>query len=213
MPQQTLTVAREKTTVVLILDGARLVDLPWQAADDLQKALRIQVRAARAYQRGYETVSVEVSVGSKLSIRHEAGAVLVIGAGRLLFGMPPAVAERLWRAILIQARKAEEIVKADQIALDHALLIRAGVPFGLSNHPKIVAEATKEAVHNRTLRRAIPSIRSTEVFGTPAISQTEPSKVDQLRQVLSRMPPEERRRAIQNFNAGMYAPQDQPKGN
>jgi hypothetical protein len=200
MPIQTLSVAREKTVVALILNGRRVMAMPWQTADELRLAIREQTRAARA---GTVTAEITIRSGSAvLSVRHEGGLVLLIGDGRLLIDMPPIIAERLWRSILVQARKAEEVAKAGQIALDQALLIRSGAFFGLTDHPVIRAEAIKEAGHNRLLRSAIPSIRSTEVFGVPVVSHETRSPYLQLRDLAARMPRDQRRAVLATLAKG-----------
>lgn len=63
---------------------------------------------------------------------------------------------------------------AEQIAVDSAILIRAGVPLGLSNNPKILDMAKTEAESNRDLRRYMPGIKSEVQFGTPAIKSPTP---------------------------------------
>lgn len=89
--------------------------------------------------------------------------------------MPWNVAEDLYRAILIQTRKAETFAKANQIIFDQALLMRAGASVGLSNNPAVIKTAINEAAHNATLRRYMKpkfeGIQSQETFGTPRIVQ------------------------------------------
>jgi hypothetical protein len=76
-------------------------------------------------------------------------------------------------AIRTQAKKAEELAHAPGIIADQALVIRKGLPFGLTSHPGMLREAVKEAAWGRWLRRALPGgIRSTAVVGTPAVIQT-----------------------------------------
>ena len=69
----------------------------------------------------------------------------------------------------MKARESEEYQKANQIIYDNALLQRAGIPVGLSDHPKIKEESVKEALYNRDLRRWLPSIRKTVDSGIGAI--------------------------------------------
>jgi len=75
-------------------------------------------------------------------------------------------------ALLIQAGlKAEEEAKAQSIALDHAILPRAGVRVGLSDRRDIQDEAGKLAAWDGDLRRYMPnSIRSEASLGTPTIT-------------------------------------------
>ena len=79
-------------------------------------------------------------------------------------------AEEVARAIMACARRAEEVAKASIIARDAAILLRAGVPLGLSNDPRIVEEAVKQAIHDRDLRRYLPGdVKSSEVVGVPIV--------------------------------------------
>lgn len=81
-------------------------------------------------------------------------------------------------ALLEKASMAEEHARANEIILDSAILLRAGVPIGLSSNPKIQAEARKEAVWNRDLRRYMRGggIASGEQFGAPTITQHPPAR-------------------------------------
>lgn len=113
MTTHTTTVRQSGTRVTLVLDGAWIGDLPWQAALDLAEALRTQ------------------------------------------------------------AKRAEEWDKASKIAADQAVLLRAGIPLGLTSHPTIQAEAAKLAAWDRDLRRYLPGgVRSQAAVGTPSIRQS-----------------------------------------
>lgn len=106
-----------------------------------------------------------------ITIRQEGPNVLLIADGKLVSIMPWDAAQEVAKAMLSQAKKAEEIAKADSIIMDNAILLRAGVPIGLSSHPKIRDETKKEAVHNRDLRRYMPNVKSLELFHPPTIKQ------------------------------------------
>lgn len=106
-------------------------------------------------------------------IRHEGARVIVIREGQAVLDLPWGAALEIGKALIAQARKAEEIVEAGHVIADHALLTRLGVPVGLSNNPLIKAEAWKEAQWNTDLRRSIPrgiGIPSGEAVGTPTLS-------------------------------------------
>ena len=81
----------------------------------------------------------------RVSIRQEDTRVLVIEDGRAVFDMPWEAALELAKAITAQAKKAEEIAKADQVIEDAAVLMRSGAPFGLSNNRDILKAAKQEA--------------------------------------------------------------------
>ena len=103
-------------------------------------------------------------------MRQEGTHVLVIQNGRAVLDLPWEAAVALSRALRVKAKDAEELAKADIVARDAALLLRAGVPIGLTSHGKIRDEAVKLAVSDRGLRRALPGgIRSREMLGRPAV--------------------------------------------
>jgi len=110
-----------------------------------------------------------------IQIKQEGGRVLLGNRDKMVADMPWDAAIQVAKAIMSQAKKAEEYAKANQIIFDHALLTRVGFPVGLSNNPKIITEVKKEAVSNRDLRRYLPGgVKSGEVFGTPTITQGLP---------------------------------------
>lgn len=114
------------------------------------------------------------------TIKQDGIDIVIVMDGRRVLDLPWDAALQLARAITIQARRIEEQVKALDIIDDQAFLIRSGAPFGLTNHPDLIAEAKKEAAHNPKLRKQIPfvsdSIRSKGVVGTPTIIQHKPKE-------------------------------------
>lgn len=111
----------------------------------------------------------------EVTVRRDGDTVLLLKGGRLLLALPWDAADALARALTIQAREAEELVKALGIAYDSAILLRAGVPLGLSSHPGILAEARQLAAWDSNLRRHMPGgIKSEEQFGRPAIVMHPP---------------------------------------
>jgi hypothetical protein len=104
-------------------------------------------------------------------VRREGARVLVIEDGQAILDLPWQAADDLARALTVQARRAEEEARAEQIVGDQALLIRAGAPFGLTNRPDLLAEAAKEAAWNSRLRRYLPGVPSGEQWGTPTIAK------------------------------------------
>ncbi len=111
---------------------------------------------------------------ASVRVRQEGTKVLMVIDGRAS-EMPPEAARLLARALIEKAAAAEELARVDSVILDSALLLRIGVPIGLTKHPKILEEARKEAVTNRDLRRYAPGgVRSSEQFGAPRITQTPP---------------------------------------
>lgn len=88
-----------------------------------------------------------------LSIRQEGEKVLVIWNGRLLFEMPWQAALELSSALYQKAKLAEEVAKAEQVAQDSAILLRA-TGMALTNNPDILDQANQIATHD--LKRYIP---------------------------------------------------------
>lgn len=116
------------------------------------------------------------TTNNKAIVRQEGTRVLFIVNGHGV-EMSWQAAEKLGRALVSKARLAEELAKAEAIAADDAILLRAGFPLGLTNHPKIRAESRKLAEHDRNLRRYMPGgIRSKVHFGAPTIIQGPPPK-------------------------------------
>jgi len=111
----------------------------------------------------------------QLRIRQNGNQVQLIYNGKCI--------EMPWQAALEVAGHIKSIAKLAEaedahegLILDTAIRHRAGVPMGMSNDPRIKAEAKKEAAWNRDLRRymPVPSVASKEVFGVPTIKQTPP---------------------------------------
>jgi hypothetical protein len=109
----------------------------------------------------------------KTIISQDGTRVAITIDGSYIESMPWQAALELARAITTQAKRAEEWDRALSIAQDQALLLRAGVPIGLSGNPAIKAEAAKQAAWDRDLRRYLTGgVRSNEIVGAPVIRQT-----------------------------------------
>jgi len=118
-----------------------------------------------------------VSTTDHITIRREGTRVLLLKNGVLIADMPYDAALQISRAMQVKAKDAEELVKANAIIADSALLLRTGFPIGLSNNPDIIRESIKEAVNNRILRRALPGgVKSQAVVGRPSIIQHAPRR-------------------------------------
>lgn len=87
--------------------------------------------------------------------------------------IPWEAADEIAKALTTKARQAEEEEKALLIVQDNALLLRAGVPIGLSNRKDIQQESAFVAQFDNKLRKHLPGgVKSTEVFGTPSVRRT-----------------------------------------
>ena len=113
----------------------------------------------------------------KVDVRLEGDRVVVIENGEMKLNLAAEHADLVADAMKAQCRRREEIKNAPAIALDQALLLRKGIPLGLTSHPKIQAEAAKEAAWNRDLRRYLPGgVKSHEQVGTPAVVRHPPPR-------------------------------------
>lgn len=111
------------------------------------------------------------------TVRQEGTHVILIQDGRAVLALPWDGALELARAIYSQAKRAEELANADAIATDQAILLRLGVPLGLSKRRDIQQEAQRRAAWDSGLRRYINgkrargtnNMKATPVVGTPTI--------------------------------------------
>lgn len=118
---------------------------------------------------------------SRLRILQDADHVLLLHDGRLIGRLPWQTAQALSGALRSVASQAEEWSVAERIAADQALLLRRGVPLGLTNSARIRAAADQLSQWDRSLRRIVPATRgisSKEAFGVPEIRNAEKTGQD-----------------------------------
>lgn len=151
------TVGRRGLKVLLVLayTGSVLPDLcgyelGWKSADALAARMR------------------ELMAGP-----HEQPGCIRLDLPSRTFVMPVKLASALWTALVGKAREVEEQEKAEAVAFDEAVLLRSGVPIGLSDDSKILEEAKKLAAWDPDLRRYIPSVPSSEVLGRPLVALSQ----------------------------------------
>lgn len=109
-----------------------------------------------------------------VTMGRDGDRVLLTIDGRTI-AIPWEHADEIARGLTVKARQAEEEQKALGIAADNALLLRVGVPLGLTSRPDILAESAHIAQYDRDLRRHLPGgVRSQEAFGTPSVIRHEP---------------------------------------
>jgi len=111
---------------------------------------------------------------AKVIVRQEGMTIQVLRDGKLILEMPYDAALEVSKAIYTQAKKGEEIAERETIITDQAILTRIGANFGLTSHPHLLKEATKEAAWNSKLRRYIPlgragGIKSQSIVGAPSL--------------------------------------------
>ena len=114
-------------------------------------------------------------VRQEATVRQDDERVLLIVNGRCVLNQPWDGALEIGRALIAQGRRAEEIAKAAGVILDHAILVRAGVPIGLAVDPRIREEAEKTAVSDSSLRRYMPGgVKSKSSVGAPSVKRHRP---------------------------------------
>lgn len=108
-----------------------------------------------------------------VQIKQDGLDVVIVHKERAIV-MPYQAALEVAKAIIFKAKKCEEIALALKIAKDEAILIRAGIPIGLTNHPDIKKEAMQMAQHDSKLRRFMPlkGVQTGEHVGTPSLKGT-----------------------------------------
>lgn len=123
---------------------------------------------------GADAVARELALQAAL-VDGEGLCVLNLGAD--FIQMETSVARQIARMLTEAVRRVEELEQAERIAMDSAILLRAGSNFALSNNPKIIGEATKLAAWDGDLRRYMPGgVQSQEAMGTPSIIVHPPRK-------------------------------------
>jgi hypothetical protein len=111
----------------------------------------------------------------EVQVARDGSHVVLVQNRQRIFSLPWDATLMVAKAMMIQARRIEEELKATQIAFDQGLLIRKGIPFGLTSNPRIFQDAVKEALYNPTLRKAMPfGIKSQEAVGAPALIKHKP---------------------------------------
>jgi hypothetical protein len=113
----------------------------------------------------------------KVDMKVEGKFVLVQfsdGAKSFVLQLEAPMAIELSRHLYSAGKKAEEFMNAEQLILDGAVAMRAGLPFSFSSNQKIIDEAAKEAAWNTDLRRFMAGgVKSEEKFGLPSITNTK----------------------------------------
>lgn len=185
----TVTFPIEGTTVLWCTNGVRVCAMHPQTARELGRALQRPKLCQPP---------------APFAFREDLGRLVILGDGRILADAPFDIAAKLGAILIGQAGLAEEIENATKVPVsfaegapssiiaDQALATRSGAPFGLTNHPKILDEAKKEAFENRDLRRYMPEMRGTAMIGAPTVRQFSPDPKQAAREKLASLSPDER---------------------
>lgn len=106
-------------------------------------------------------------------IRHEDKVCILIN-GKLAADLPAEVALQMGAGLIAKGREIMNDRDPEKQIIDQAILMRAGIVIGLSDNPKVLSEALKEAQWHSGLRRYMPhatGIASSEVVGTPTVKR------------------------------------------
>jgi hypothetical protein len=111
---------------------------------------------------------------AEFRVRQEGDRVYLVINDQCVADLQWDAAQALWQALRVKTLEAEEYAKANQVALDSAILLRAGARMVLSSNSKIVDEAKTLAAHDSRLRACMPHIKSQEAFGAPTLISLPP---------------------------------------
>lgn len=115
---------------------------------------------------------------ARLTIQQNGTEVVMLFNGRRICSLPWGHALQVARALTIQARRAEEVEKHEQVSFDHGLMLRTGAPFGIAFNRTIRQIGEHKAAWHRSLRRYLPGgVKSQEKLGTPIVTHSKPKGV------------------------------------
>src|SRR5262245_174042 len=110
---------------------------------------------------------------ASVTVGQDDGQVYLVQDGKVVLAVPWEAAREIARTLFTKAGEAEEQARANQIAYEQAILLRKGVPFGLTTNPAIQQEAASLAQYDDNLRRYLPGgVRAQSIVGTPTIITT-----------------------------------------
>src|SRR5690348_5295636 len=134
-----VSVRRELSLVVLVVEGQRAAELGCAAARAACDALRPHARGEGIEETRVGSGVHQLAFRTQPKLADEAeDMVLCIASGRLLWDAPVSIANKIWLALCsLQRRLAEEQpANAERIAFDGGLLLRTDAWFGLTDNPK-----------------------------------------------------------------------------
>jgi hypothetical protein len=167
-----LNVRSKGEQCALFADGRLLFQAPWRDFDAVVEGMRRITRRVSTHEHG-----------SGIEMRADGDSV-VLSVGRWSSACKMSEFSALASAMHQMARTAESQNNAvlNQQVADGALLARVGLPFGLSDNPRVKDAIANTVAHDRTLRRAIPFATVAKIPGTPRVRHV--SNVEAL-QILS----------------------------
>ncbi len=109
-----------------------------------------------------------------LTIRSVKDKVIILLDGKLIATLPWEAAKQLSEAIKVQALLSEEYANADKVALDQAMMVRAGFPFGIANNPEIQRLSAHKAQYDDKARQVpLRGVKGKGIVGTPGLIRGE----------------------------------------
>jgi len=136
-----------KSNVVFIYDQRPVFDFSWQDARRLSTAL-----ASRCFR------AAQLAEAPKVCIEF-------ICDGQQIFKAHWKSVQRLSMGLLMASQEAEVYARRDELANDNAILLRMGMPFGLTDNPEIL----KESVHRAECLTKLPCVENVSIVGAPVI--------------------------------------------
>lgn len=147
--------------IFLITDEDIVLDMGWKKAQELSSAMKKALGGEH-----HVDVDKRLSVFKDELLADTNPTVHLISDGKNILVMPLKIAKTVADGLMSKAKLAEEHAKRDLIIADSAILLRTGLPFGLSNNNKIKKEAFKAAEDVK-----LPGgIEPTSLVGTPSVS-------------------------------------------
>lgn len=166
-----LNVSHKGEQCALCADGQLLFHASWRSFDELVEGMRRIIRRDSLHEHG-----------NGIHIRAEqASESVLIEIGRWSSACTMNELRQLSMGMHKVARLAEstnDSVLLQQVA-DGALLARIGLPFGLSNNPRVKDAIASTVATDSTLRKAIPFPTVAAIPDAPVVRQI--SKLDSLR--------------------------------
>lgn len=154
-----LNVSHKGEQCAVHADGQLLFHSSWQSFDEIVRAMRRIIRKESFHEHG-----------SGIQMRADCDNVL-LEVGRWASACTMDEFRRLSMGMHKIARRAESTnnaVLTQQVA-DGALLARFGLPFGLSDNPRVKDAIANTAAHDTTLRKAMPFPKVARIPGVPSV--------------------------------------------
>lgn len=175
---QACTISIAGNTAVLKHNGL-CAGFPWSACEAVYKAVkrlhRLSAKYAKTKDHTLAAVAEREVINKQLTIHRQGLEFTFELQGRIWFQCPYTTARQIAKALLAKGRELEEQAKALQIIADEAILLRTGLPIGLSYNPQINRAAWKAAEDVHFPGAKIPEA----IFYPPTIIQHPPVTVSQ----------------------------------